>query len=36
MHYEKPAHGDAIHVELDEMWHYVKSKKQVMDRESLS
>ena len=26
-HYEKPAPGDAILVELDEMWHYVKSKK---------
>ena len=35
-HYEKPAPGDAILVELDEMWHYVKSKKQVMDIESLS
>ena len=27
MHYEKPAPGDAILVELDEMWHYLKSKK---------
>ena len=26
-HYEKPAPGDAILVELDEMWHYLKSKK---------
>ena len=26
-HYEKPAPGDAILVEFDEMWHYVKSKK---------
>ena len=26
-HYEKPAPADAILVELDEMWHYVKSKK---------
>lgn len=26
-HYEKPAPGDAIVVELDEMWHYLKSKK---------
>ena len=26
-HYEKPAPGDAILVELDEMWHYIKSKK---------
>ena len=25
--YEKPAPGDAILVELDEMWHYLKSKK---------
>lgn len=35
-HYEKPAAGDAIYVELDEMWHYLKSKKQVMDMESIS
>ena len=33
-HYEKPAPGDAILVELDEMWHYVTSKKQVMDMEA--
>lgn len=26
-HYEKPAPDDAILVELDEMWHYLKSKK---------
>ena len=26
-HNEKPAPGDAILVELDEMWHYIKSKK---------
>ena len=26
-HYEKPAPGDAIFVELDEMWHYLGSKK---------
>ena len=26
-HYEKPAPGDAIIVELDEMWHYLRSKK---------
>ena len=26
-HYEKPAPGDAIIVELDEMWHYPWSKK---------
>ena len=26
-HYEKPAPGDAIIVELDEMWHYIGSKK---------
>ena len=25
--YEKPAPNDAILVELDEMWHYLKSKK---------
>lgn len=35
-HYEKPAPGNAILVELDEMWHYLKSKKQVMDMESIS
>ena len=35
-HYEKPAPGDAIIVELDEMWHYLGSKKQAMDLESLS
>ena len=26
-HYKKPAPGDAIIVELDEMWHYLGSKK---------
>ena len=26
-HYEKPVPGDAIIVELDEMWHYLRSKK---------
>ena len=26
-HYAKPAPGDAIIVELDEMWHYLGSKK---------
>ena len=26
-HYEKPAPGDAIIVELDEMWHYLGSQK---------
>lgn len=26
-HYEKPAPGDAIIVELDELWHYLGSKK---------
>ena len=26
-HYEKPAPGDAIIVELDEMWHYLGAKK---------
>lgn len=25
--YEKPEPGEAILVELDEMWHYLKSKK---------
>lgn len=25
-HYEKPVPGDAIIVELDEMWHYLGSK----------
>ena len=34
--YEKPAPGDAILVELDEVWHYLKSKKQTLDMESLS
>ena len=28
-HYEKPAPGDAILVELDEMWHYLKSKNKL-------
>ena len=28
-HYEKPAAGDAIYVELDEMWHYLKSKNKL-------
>ena len=34
--YEKPAPGEAIIVELDEMWHYLKSKKQTLDMESIS
>ncbi len=34
--YEKPAPGDAILIELDEMRHYLKPKKQIMDMESLS
>ncbi len=34
--YEKPEPGDATLIELDEKWHYLKSKKQVMDMESLS
>ena len=33
--YEKPAPGDAIVVELDEMWHYLNLKKQTLDMESL-
>ncbi len=34
--YEKPEPGDAILIELGEMRHYLKSKKQIMDMESLS
>ena len=34
--YEKPEPGDAILVELDEMWHFLNSKKQTLDLESLS
>ncbi len=33
--YEKPEPGEAIIVELDEMWHFLKSKKQTLDLESL-
>ena len=33
--YEKAEPGDAILVELDEMWHYLKSKKQALELESL-
>jgi transposase len=33
--YEKPESGQAVVVELDEMWHYLHSKKQVVDLESL-
>ena len=31
-HYEKTAPGDAICVELDEMWHYLKSKVIAADK----
>ena len=34
-YYEKPKPGEAVIVELDEMWHYLRSKKQIMDMESL-
>lgn len=33
--YEKPAPKDAIIVELDEMWHFLNSKKTNLDMESL-
>ena len=33
--YEKPAPKDAIIVELDEMWHFLNSKKNNMDMESI-
>ena len=33
-HYEKPVPTSSIAVELDEMWHYLKSKKQTLDPES--
>ncbi len=33
--YENPAPGDAILIEFDEMWHYLKSKKQTVDLESI-
>ncbi len=33
--YEKPEPGESIIAELDEMWHFLKSKKQTLDLESL-
>lgn len=33
--YEKPSPGEAVIIELDEMWHYLHSKKQTMALESL-
>ncbi len=33
--YEQPAPGDTILIKLDEMWHYLKSKKQIVDLESI-
>jgi hypothetical protein len=33
--YEKPEPKEAVVVELDEMWHYLHSKKQTLDLESL-
>jgi hypothetical protein len=33
--YEKPSPQGPIVIELDEMWHFIKSKKQVLDMESL-
>lgn len=35
VNYEKPVPKDAIIVELDEMWHYLGSKKTALDMESL-
>lgn len=35
VNYEKPVSKDAIIVELDEMWHYLGSKKTALDMESL-
>jgi transposase-like protein len=32
---EKPTPGKAVVIELDEMWHFIESKKQVMELESL-
>lgn len=33
--YEKPEPGEAVAVELDAMWHYPHSKKQIVDLEGL-
>ena len=33
--YEKPSPREAVIIEPDEMWHYLHSKKQTMDLESL-
>jgi hypothetical protein len=33
--YEKPEPGEAVIVEIDEMWHYLGSKKQALDLEGL-
>lgn len=33
--YEKPEPREAVIVELDEMWHFLGSKKQALDLESL-
>ena len=33
--YEKPTPQGPIDIELDEMWHFINSKKQVLDMESL-
>ena len=30
----QPQHTDTVVLELDEMWHYVKKKKQMLDMES--
>ena len=34
-HYEKPLVKGEIVVELDEMWHFIQSKKAMLDLESL-
>ena len=33
--YEKPEPAQAVVIELDEMWHFLNSKKQSLDLESL-
>ena len=33
--YEKPVPKDAILIEIDEMWHFLKSKKKSLDLESI-
>lgn len=35
LNYEKPLPKGDIVVELDEFWHFIKSKKQVVDMESI-